>query len=51
MDCQGNLERTWNFREKMGNLKIDGYDRQTLEICLLFSCRGGGGWKMYFLMR
>ena len=44
VDCQGNLERTWNFREKSGNLKINGYGRQTLEICLLFSSVEGGGW-------
>ena len=29
MDVQGNLERTWKAREKSGNLKINGYDRQT----------------------
>ena len=31
MDGQGNLERTWKVREKSGNLKINGYDRQTSE--------------------
>ena len=35
MDGQGNLERTWKVREKSGNLKINGYGRQTSEI--LFS--------------
>ena len=29
MDDQGNLERTWRVREKSGNLKINGYGRQT----------------------
>ena len=29
MDGQGNLERTWNVVEKSGNLKINGYGRQT----------------------
>ena len=29
MDGQGNLERTWNVSEKAGNLKINGYGRQT----------------------
>ena len=31
MDDQGNLERTWKVREKSGNLKINGYGRQTSE--------------------
>ena len=31
MDGQGNLERTWKVREKSGNLKINGYGKQTLE--------------------
>ena len=36
MDGQGNLERTWKVREKSGNLKINGYARQTLEnLCIL----------------
>ena len=26
---QGNLERTWKVREKSGNLKINGYGRQS----------------------
>ena len=29
MDGQGNLERTWNVREKSGNMKINGYGRKT----------------------
>ena len=29
MDGQGNLERTWKIGEKSGNLKINGYGRQT----------------------
>ena len=29
VDSQGNLERTWKVREKSGNLKINGYGRQT----------------------
>ena len=28
-DGQGNLERTWKVREKSGNLKINGYGRQS----------------------
>ena len=47
MDDQGNLERSWKVREKSGNLKINGYGRQTSEIYLFFS----RGEKMYFLMR
>ena len=31
VDCQGNLEKTWKVREKSGNLKINGYDKQTSE--------------------
>ena len=47
MDGQGNLERTLKAREKSGNLKINGYGRQSSEN-LLFCSRGE---KMYFLMR
>ena len=47
MDGQGNLERTWKVREKSGNLKINGYGRQTSENLFNFS----RGEKMYFLMR
>ena len=37
MDGQGNLERTWKVREKSGNLKINGYGRQTSEnLFILF---------------
>ena len=37
MDGQGNLERTWKVREKSGNLKINGYGRQSSEnLCILF---------------
>ena len=46
MDGHGNLEKTWKVREKSGNLKINGYSRQTSEYSL---CSGGE--KMYFLMR
>ena len=36
-DGQGNLERTWKFREKSGNLKINGYGRQSSEnLFILF---------------
>ena len=36
MDGQGNLERTWKVKEKSGNLKINGSDRQTSEnLCIL----------------
>ena len=31
MDGQGILERTWKFREKSGNLKINSYGRQCSE--------------------
>ena len=34
---QGNSERTWKVREKSGNLKINGYGRQTSEnLFILF---------------
>ena len=37
VDGQGNLERTWKVREKSGNLKINGYGRQTSEnLFILF---------------
>ena len=36
MDGQGNLERIWKVSEKSGNLKINGYGRQTSEnFCIL----------------
>ena len=37
---QGNLERTWKVREKSGNLKINGYGRQTLENIFILFKRG-----------
>ena len=38
MDGQGNLERPWKVREKSGNLKVNGYDRQTSEnLFILFN--------------
>ena len=43
MDGQGNLEKTLKVRQKSGNLKINGYGRQTSE---LFKRE-----KMYFFMR
>ena len=40
VDGWGNLERTWKIREKSGNLKINGYGRQTSEnLCILFKRR------------
>ena len=29
VDGQENIEQTWKVREKSGNLKINGYGRQT----------------------
>ena len=46
MDGQGNLERTWKVREKSGNLKINGYGKQSSES--LFCSRGE---RMYIHMR
>ena len=44
---QGNLERTWKVREASGNLKINGYSRQTSEnVFILFKRR-----KLHFLIR
>ena len=40
MDGQGNLERTWKVKEKSGNLKINGYDRQTSESLVILFKRG-----------
>ena len=40
MDGQGNLERTWKDREKSGNLKINGYGRQSLENLFILFKRG-----------
>ena len=42
---QGNLERTWKIREKSGNLKLNGYGRQSSENLFNFS----RGERMYFL--
>ena len=40
MDGQGNSERTWKVREKSGNLKINGYGRQSSEkLFILFKRR------------
>ena len=40
MDGQGNLERIWKFRERSGNLKINGYGRQSSEnLFILFKRR------------
>ena len=40
MDGRGNLERTWKVREKSGNLKINGYSRQSSEkLFILFKRR------------
>ena len=44
MDGQVNLERTCKVREKSGNLKINGYGRQTSENLFILFKRG----KMYF---
>ena len=40
MDGQGNLERTWKVREKSGNLKINGYGRQSSENLFIMLKRG-----------
>ena len=40
VDGQGNLERTWKVREKSGNLKINGYGRQSSENLFLLFKRG-----------
>ena len=40
MDGQGNLETTWKVREKSGNLKINGYCKQTLENLFSLFKRG-----------
>ena len=40
VDGQGNLERTWKFREKSGNLKINGYGRQFSENLFILFKRG-----------
>ena len=40
MDGQGNLERTCKVRTKSGNLKINGYGRQTSENLFILFKRG-----------
>ena len=40
VDGQGNLEMTWKVREKSGNLKINGYGRQSLENLFILFKRG-----------
>ena len=40
MDGQGNLERTWNLREKSGSLKLNGYGRQSSENVFILFKRG-----------
>ena len=40
MDGQGNLESTWKVREKSGNLKINGYGRQSSENLFILLKRG-----------
>ena len=34
------IERTWKVREKLGNLKINGYSRQTSENLFILFKRG-----------
>ena len=40
MDVQGSLERTWKVREKSGNLKINGYGRQSSENLFILFKKG-----------
>ena len=40
MNGQGNLERTWKVREKSGNLKRNGYGRQSSENLFILFKRG-----------
>ena len=42
MDGQGNLERTWEVREKSGNLKINGCGWQSSENTFVLFKRGKG---------
>ena len=42
VDGQGNLDRTWKVRENSGNLKINGYGRQTSEK-FIYSVQEGKG--------
>ena len=40
VDGQGKFERTWKVREKSGNLKINGFGRQSSEnLFILFKRR------------
>ena len=40
MDGQRNLEGTWKIRDKSGNLKINGYGKQSSEnLFILFKRR------------
>ena len=47
VDGQGTLERTWKVGEKSGNLKINGYGRQSSDFNL-FCSRGE---RIYTLMK
>ena len=40
MDGQGNLERTGKLREMSGNLKINGFGRQSSENLFILFKRG-----------
>ena len=40
VDGQGNFERAWKVREKSGNLKINGYGRQSSENLFILFKRG-----------
>ena len=40
MDGQGNLGGTWKVREKSGNVKINGYGRQSSENLFILFKRG-----------
>ena len=40
VDGQGNLERTWKVKKKSGNLKINGYGRQSSENLFILFKRG-----------
>ena len=40
VDGQGNLERTYKVTEMSGNLKINGYGRQTSENLFILFKRG-----------
>ena len=40
VDGQRNLVRTWAVREKSGNLKINGYGRQSLDYLFILFKRG-----------